>query len=174
MNRRTCGSCRLCCFIFGLNGEFWTGGTKPARKWCEHSCPKGCAVHDQPRPSVCENFMCDWLTNPTLPDDWRPDRIGIILTTLGRFEGQPVIQVSEHYLGLIEKALPRLGINAILLVTYAHEGFTRFRKVINGKPVDRVAGWEAGEKERFMLWATNNLESFKKFNPNDLDIKEVS
>ena len=67
--------------------------------------------------------------------------------------------------GKIDKALPRLRINAILNVTYAHEGFTRFRKP--------QGSWADGEKERFMIWLTNNVESFKSFNPNDLEIKEV-
>jgi len=164
MNRRTCGNCRLCCFIYELSGEFWTGGTKGKRKWCEHSCRKGCAVHAKPRPSVCENFKCDWLVHPELPDDWRPDRIGIILTTIGCFEGQLVIQVSEHYAGLTDKALPRLRTNAIFLVTYAHEGFTRFRK---------VQGWADGEKERFMIWLTNNHKPFSNLNPKDLEIATV-
>jgi hypothetical protein len=154
----------LCCLIFPLEGEFWTGGSKPARKWCEHSCAKGCAVHDQPRPAVCENFTCDWLDHPELPDEFRPDRIGIILTTLGLFEGQGVIQVSEHYSGKIDKALSKLSVNAIFLVTYANEGFTRLRK---------LRGWADGEKERFLIWLTHNHKPLRNLNPNELKITEV-
>lgn len=161
---RTCGNCRLCCFIFELSDGFWTGG-KPRRKWCEHSCAKGCAVHDQPRPSVCENFKCDWLTHPELPENWRPDRIGIILVTLGQFEGQPVIQVSEQYAGLLDKALAKLRVNAIFLVNYSHEVTTRFRK---------ARGWDDGEDERFLVWLTNNHKPFGNLNPNELKISVVS
>jgi hypothetical protein len=72
--------------------------------------------------------------------------------------------VSEHYAGLTDKALPRLRTNAIFLVTYAHEGFTRFRK---------VQGWADGEKERFMIWLTNNHKPFSNLNPKDLEIATV-
>ena len=106
------------------------------------------------------------LAHPSrIAREGRPDRIGIILVTLGQFEGQPVIQVSEQYAGLLDKALAKLRVNAIFLVNYSHEVTTRFRK---------ARGWDDGEDERFLVWLTNNHKPFGNLNPNELKISVVS
>jgi hypothetical protein len=119
-----------------VKGDIWTDGEKPARQWCFHAKGKGCAIHDQERPKVCESFQCLWKQWSAMPDAYRPDRMGVLLVHRGdiTYQGQsiPVIQVSEHYAGCYEKsdfAKTKVARNAILLVNYAHEQHTRFRNL---------------------------------------------
>ena len=133
---RECGRCKLCCYVFHLEGEFW-GGVKRKRTWCKYAKGKGCAMHDQPRPEVCTGFKCLWLDDEEMPESWRPDKSGVLLVERGCLETSdgrdiPVIQVSEHYAGLLDKshfAWSHVGNHAILLVNYAHERDTRFRNL---------------------------------------------
>jgi hypothetical protein len=147
-----------------LDGEFFEAlhgpGGKPKRTWCKHAKGKGCAVHDQCRPNVCTGFLCDWMLNPEVfSDAWRPDRSGVLLVTLSATTSQgvtiPVVQVSEHYAGLIDKTRITNRTNAVCLVNYAHEQQSRIRNVpyVDGKPDPMIAeaiardlyGWDADD-----------------------------
>jgi hypothetical protein len=141
-----------------LHGEFFEAlhgpGGKPGRTWCKHAKGKGCAVHDQSRPEVCTSFLCDWMLYPEVfPDAWRPDRSGVLLVTRWVETSQgvtiPVVQVSEHYAGLIDKTHITDRINAVCLVNYAHEQGSRIRSVpcVDGKPDPVIA--EALARELF-------------------------
>ena len=144
---RECGRCKLCCYIFRLDGEFW-GGVKPGRTWCKYAKGTGCAMHDQPRPDVCTGFKCMWLADETMPESWRPDRSGVLLVSRGEAElgGRyiPIVQVSEQYPGILDKsqfARSVFATRAILMVNYAHEQNTRFRNLPgdkNGAPDEHV------------------------------------
>ena len=72
---RACGSCTLCCKVYALP-EF----EKPPGIWCKHCTPgQGCGVHDS-LPEQCRRFFCLWMTDGTMPDDWRPDRARFVLS----------------------------------------------------------------------------------------------
>jgi len=72
---RACGSCALCCKVYALPAL-----EKPPGEWCRHCTPgKGCAIHDQ-APVHCQQFFCLWMTDPKLPDAWRPDRAKFVLS----------------------------------------------------------------------------------------------
>ena len=75
---RTCTPCRLCCKIFPLPVL-----DKPADVWCEYACSTGCSVHDQGRPPVCREYDCYWIEHAEMPEQYRPDRIGIVVTESG-------------------------------------------------------------------------------------------
>ncbi len=51
---------------------------KPAGPSCRHCVGAGCGIYAA-RPQVCRDFECEWLTSRTLPQNFRPDRIGAIL-----------------------------------------------------------------------------------------------
>jgi hypothetical protein len=52
---------------------------KPAGPWCAHVCPgRGCGVYET-RPQSCRDFLCGWMTHPSLDERWRPDRAGFLL-----------------------------------------------------------------------------------------------
>src|SRR5262245_56782665 len=73
---RSCGTCSLCCkvlFVADLN--------KPENVWCRHASPPGCgcAIYAT-RPEGCKGFICNWLTDSTLGEDWKPERSKIVLS----------------------------------------------------------------------------------------------
>ena len=98
-NFRSCGPCTMCCKLF----EAPELG-KPAHTWCAHvKKGAGCGIHAQ-RPASCAAFQCFWTFNPSLSDEWRPDRArfivsvengGGLLITLDK--GQPTAWRREPY-----------------------------------------------------------------------------
>ena len=50
---------------------------KPAGPLCGNCAGAGCAIYPS-RPNVCRDFECAWLTSRTLPQNFRPDRIGTL------------------------------------------------------------------------------------------------
>ena len=79
------------------------------------------------------------------PDAWRPDRSGVLLVTRYAKTSQgvtiPVVQVSEHYAGLIDKSRITDMTNAVCIVNYAHERQPRIRNVpyVDGMPDPVIA-----------------------------------
>ena len=72
---RSCGACTLCCKVFDVPSL-----NKPAGTWCPHCKPgAGCGIHDT-RPQHCREFFCLWMSDPTMPDEWKPERSKIVLT----------------------------------------------------------------------------------------------
>lgn len=63
---RACGTCTLCCRLPEIEAM-----SKPADEWCVHCTGHGCAIYDD-RPQLCRDFLCRWMTDPALPDTWRP------------------------------------------------------------------------------------------------------
>ncbi|MFI5360374.1 MAG: hypothetical protein ACHQ49_00270 [Elusimicrobiota bacterium] len=87
---RICGECRLCCNVFPLPAL-----GKPAGRWCRHVGPAGCMVHESGLPEVCSRYACYWLEHEVLPDESRPDRIGMVATESG------TITVGGHVLPVL-------------------------------------------------------------------------
>jgi hypothetical protein len=95
MSDRTCGSCKMCCYLLPTPQL-----DLPANTHCRHECSKGCAIYPT-RPSACRMFACRWL----LGDDvgLRPDRAGYVVDCMpdlvtavdatGREERHPVYQI---------------------------------------------------------------------------------
>lgn len=72
---RTCGSCTLCCKLFPVPEL-----DKPAGRWCRHIAQgRGCGIH-QSRPDVCRAFECQWIENPDLGPEWKPERSKFVLS----------------------------------------------------------------------------------------------
>jgi hypothetical protein len=72
---RECGACNMCCKVYTFPEI-----NKPAGVWCKYCRPgKGCTIHDD-LPGQCRDFFCLWMTDGTMPDEWRPDRARFVLT----------------------------------------------------------------------------------------------
>ncbi|MFN3891815.1 MAG: hypothetical protein ACK4MV_15580 [Beijerinckiaceae bacterium] len=72
---RACGSCTMCCKVFKI-AEL----NKPAGRWCVNArVGVGCVIHDQ-RPLSCQTFNCLWLIEPTLSDEWKPERARFVVS----------------------------------------------------------------------------------------------
>ncbi len=47
---------------------------------CHFLGAAGCTIYDERPVSPCRNFVCGWLGEPELlPEEFRPDRIGVIV-----------------------------------------------------------------------------------------------
>ena len=71
---RECGTCSACCADLLIQSKELT---KLSGVACPH-CEKGCRIYET-RPAVCRDYFCGWRTMPELPDDWRPDKIGVLV-----------------------------------------------------------------------------------------------
>jgi len=72
---RACGACTLCCKVMEV-----TDLAKPRGVWCENCKPGvGCNIYAQ-RPRECATFLCGYLTNADLGEEWKPDKCRIILS----------------------------------------------------------------------------------------------
>jgi hypothetical protein len=72
---RSCGTCTLCCKVFEVPAL-----QKPAGVWCRHCAPgAGCGIHET-RPQHCREFFCLWMSDPSLAEEWKPERSKIVLT----------------------------------------------------------------------------------------------
>ncbi len=70
---RTCGECNACCKPFKVPEV-----DKNDANWCKHCIlGNGCAIY-RDRPLACQLYACMWL-NGFGTDDFRPDRLGVIL-----------------------------------------------------------------------------------------------
>lgn len=80
-NARQCGECTACC-------EGWAAGEIRGHVMSPgHPCHflgKGkCTIYAERPVSPCRNFVCGWLGDPAaFPDDFRPDRLGVIVITI--------------------------------------------------------------------------------------------
>ena len=52
---------------------------KPSGRWCPHAAiGKGCGIY-QDRPPVCREFLCQWMLEPGLGPEWKPEKAKFIL-----------------------------------------------------------------------------------------------
>jgi hypothetical protein len=71
---KACGTCMLCCKV-PLIREL----EKPADRWCRHAViGKGCGIYEN-RPPVCQRFHCQWILDPRLGPEWKPEKARFIL-----------------------------------------------------------------------------------------------
>lgn len=74
---RSCGECTACCTVLGV---------KEIKKHRGVTCPHllqapggaGCGIYET-RPQSCRDFKCWWLDGPLEPEEFRPDKIGIVV-----------------------------------------------------------------------------------------------
>jgi hypothetical protein len=52
---------------------------KPAGTWCRHVVMgKGCGIYEN-RPGVCQTFNCQWLLDPSLGAEWKPEKAKFVM-----------------------------------------------------------------------------------------------
>lgn len=68
-----CGECQACCEIIEV--QLW----KPANQICPHQFEGGCKVYSR-RPAECKEYTCLWLVIPELPERFRPDKLGMVVS----------------------------------------------------------------------------------------------
>ncbi len=72
---RSCGPCTMCCKVYDVPPI----DNKPRGVWCKHCKPgRGCGIWES-RPQFCKDFFCNWIVNPSLGEEWRPDRSKLVL-----------------------------------------------------------------------------------------------
>jgi hypothetical protein len=82
-----CGGCTLCCKVMSVPAI-----DKAAGAWCQHcKAGTGCGIYDT-RPTACADFMCGFLTTPSLGEEWRPVTSRLIIET-NKEEGTTLVYV---------------------------------------------------------------------------------
>ena len=76
----TCNGCVECCVGFPLRPEadFWPEGKK-AHEPCRFLKCDGCGIHDQPRPNICTDYVCEYIAL-NMPDDYYPKNCKVIIS----------------------------------------------------------------------------------------------
>lgn len=72
-NGRTCGDCRACCTVLGVDAV-----EKAAGEPCRHLTKRGCGIYAD-RPEECAVYRCLWHVGLFGETRDRPDRIGLVL-----------------------------------------------------------------------------------------------
>lgn len=86
---RSCGSCTLCCRLPEID-HF----DKPANAWCSNCIEgQGCSIYES-RPEVCRDFLCLWMTQENLGEEWDPSRSKMMVYRQG---AQMTILVDPAY-----------------------------------------------------------------------------
>lgn len=71
---KSCGTCNLCCKILEIPEL-----DKAANAWCTHcDIGIGCKAYEA-RPATCRDFMCRYLVDPALDEQWHPATCRFIL-----------------------------------------------------------------------------------------------
>jgi hypothetical protein len=73
---RECADCTACCKVSAIDAPTLR---KPAGVLCPNCTGSNCAIYDA-RPEPCRTFFCLWRQVATMPDELRPDRIGVMFT----------------------------------------------------------------------------------------------
>lgn len=75
---RVCGGCTACCDGW-LPGTIYGYEMKPGQP-CHFRGTGSCAIYERRPHSPCRTFVCGWLaTGSPFPDEFRPDRLGVII-----------------------------------------------------------------------------------------------
>jgi len=112
-----CGNCTLCCKLLGVKEL-----SKPDGVWCEF-CNRGgtavgsagCTIYAN-RPDSCRAFECGYLIN-RLPEEFRPDRVKMVITGTSEEIGAHIIHVDPNYPGAYREGNGKRLIEALLAAT---------------------------------------------------------
>lgn len=92
---RECGECNACCDVLGIDTPELQ---KNPGALCPHCTNAGCAIYETRFP-VCRSYFCVWRRIAALPDDARPDRLGVFMhLAYPRPAPSPLMQA---YIGLM-------------------------------------------------------------------------
>ena len=78
---RKCGVCVTCCGGW-VAGNMLGHEVKPGSP-CPFVCETGCSVYERRPTNPCKNFVCGWLLPESpFPEDFRPDKVGVIIVRI--------------------------------------------------------------------------------------------
>lgn len=79
IENRSCETCTLCCRLPDIDYL-----DKPADEWCRHCVAGlGCSIYEE-RPKLCRDFLCHWMLDETLGDEWKPSISHMMVYGQGR------------------------------------------------------------------------------------------
>jgi hypothetical protein len=141
---RVCGTCTLCCKLMGIREL-----DKPRGVWCAHCSPKsGCDIYPE-RPGECRDFVCAWLGDEGLGDEWKPDKSRMVLVP---------DQQNNRYVVYVDPAMPDIWKRAPyydMLMRLMHTGL----------PLNRLVFIDVGGRVGMML--PDRLEDLGILGPKD-------
>jgi hypothetical protein len=71
---KACGTCMMCCKVLRIEEL-----EKPSGLWCRHAViGKGCGIYED-RPPVCQSFYCQWMLDPSLGPEWKPEKAKFVM-----------------------------------------------------------------------------------------------
>ncbi|MBC5766728.1 YkgJ family cysteine cluster protein [Ramlibacter albus] len=73
---RQCGECVACCQALRIDSPQLQ---KQSGVLCPNCTGKGCGIYEQ-RPQVCREWLCTWMRAPEIPEDFRPDLLGVMFS----------------------------------------------------------------------------------------------
>jgi hypothetical protein len=73
---RPCGDCIACCQVLNIDEPELV---KPQGQLCPHCTGAGCGIYET-RPQVCRSWNCAWKRIVSMPDETRPDAMGVLFT----------------------------------------------------------------------------------------------
>lgn len=98
-----CGKCNVCCIRFKINKSYlpWRDTDKKANEICDKLVNHRCVVY-KTRPKQCKEYNCLWLQLRRWAIEFRPDKIGIIVSTTHDESGRFIFCVEELEKGRID------------------------------------------------------------------------
>lgn len=129
--RRRCQGCTACCVWLPIPAGHVSQQEKPARVACPWLKQNGCGIYPD-RPIMCQQFACTWLKHLDWPEEWRPDRSGLLCLTESVFStvsGSAVYELRPQRLSSevgqeILKAVARLS-NFVVCITVSGHRYHR-------------------------------------------------
>lgn len=126
---RSCGGCTACCYTHAV-GEI----NKYEFNTCTDCVSGGCRIYET-RPRACGAFFCAWAVNDVGTLDERPDRVGVVCSSLyTRFtsDDPPSILMLEAWPGALSGApaqvlLARLLANGTSVRTGEKDAHPRYQ-----------------------------------------------
>jgi hypothetical protein len=166
---RECGKCTVCCKVPAIDHP-------DLQKLPGVTCPNckvgGCRIYET-RPDPCRKFYCGWRYLPGLGNEWRPDKLGILI----RFEQAPPGYASTAFQFLvfgggdvvrpifIDYMMQMMARGfAVFLAVRGPEGFSDAKLLLNEHLAEAVARRDRSAVVKFVREALASL-STHKFEP---------
>jgi hypothetical protein len=113
---RPCGDCIACCQALNIDEPELV---KPQGALCPNCTGSGCSIYET-RPQVCRSWNCAWKRIVSMPDDTRPDAMGVLFTVdrhlppRNLFENLYIIAVASRSEADLGSSLTRDAISMFL------------------------------------------------------------
>jgi hypothetical protein len=86
-NKRECGDCTKCCegWFSGAAFEHKFGSIDGVRTPCFFlKQGEGCSIYEDRPYSPCQTYKCEWLVNPDVPEEFKPNKVDVMVSKKGR------------------------------------------------------------------------------------------